>query len=73
MASENETKSTLPHLGFGARGVWKRRDRKIVGREEPRKTSGGQATARATTGQPVDDQKKRKLRTSSAEVSNRPS
>ena len=28
--------------------MWKRRDRKIVGREEPKKTSGGLATIRST-------------------------
>ena len=71
ITSEKVTTSTLPHLGFGARGVWKRRDRKIVGREEPRKTSGGQATTRSTTGQPVDGQKTRKLKSESVEESNR--
>ena len=53
IASEKVTASTLPHLGFGARGVWKRRGRKIVGRDEPRGLHWTRRQQNYNTGQPI--------------------
>ena len=41
ITSEKGNANTLPHLGFGARGVRKRRGKEVKGRDEPKKTSGG--------------------------------
>ena len=61
--------TALPQLGFGAKGVWKSRDKERGKRRAGGKHLVDKATNIYNAGQPVDEQKTRKLKASSVGVS----
>ena len=68
IASEKVNAATLPHLGFGAGGVWKRRDEERRKRRAGRKTTLDKRPNDYNTGQPLDEQTTRKPKISPTEA-----